>query len=386
MDPLDSSDTPQIGIRKVLDDPSLRGVRFIQAIATIGARHSADAFRICLCALTGLDLPEDDARAALAECDRNRDRLETELGRDPGLDVAVADHLQSGAGPMLDSPVELTGREAMPASSPFGSGEGFLDILEAELLRAERFDRSLAVALFSPDSGDPATLIHRGLSIAREVARDTDSLAPIDLDRLAVLFPCTGEEGALLAAGRLLDRMSVTTGTTWSVGISERKGGPGGMTELMREAALSLSAARSAGGGLVRAHRRERRAHPRRRPGSAIIGRVRDADGADRAAPPNSAVPSNRVNLEDLSLCGARLVSTRDIATGTDVVLALRESSALPRQVALPGRVIRSRPLPDGPGFEAVLMFSVNNAPRYKLAGILADLDVGGSASRETNG
>ena len=118
----------------------------------------------------------------------------------------------------------------------------------------------------------------------------------------------------------------------------------------------------------------------------AIIGRVRDADGADRAAPPDRAAPSNRVNLEDLSLGGARLVSRRDIATGTDVVLALRESSALPRQVALPGCVIRSRPLPDGPGFEAVLMFSVSNAPRYKLAGILADLDVGGSASRETNG
>ncbi|MEE9292580.1 MAG: PilZ domain-containing protein, partial [Acidobacteriota bacterium] len=109
-------------------------------------------------------------------------------------------------------------------------------------------------------------------------------------------------------------------------------------------------------------------------------------DGADRAAPPDRAAPSNRVNLEDLSLGGARLVSTRDIATGTDVVLALRESSALPRQVALPGRVIRSRPLLDRPGFEAVLMFSVSNAPHYKLAGILADLDVGGSASRETNG
>ena len=383
MDPLDTSDTAHIGIRKVLDDPSLRGVRFIQAIAEIGSRHSADSFRICLRALTGLDLPEDDARAALAECDRNRDRLETELGRDPGLDVAVADHLQSGAGPVLESPVELTGREVMPASSPVGSGEGFLGILEAELLRAERFDRSLALALFSPDSGDPATLIHRGLSIAREVSRDTDSLAPVDPGRVAVLFPCTGEDGARLAAGRLLDRLSATTGTTWSVGISEREGGPGGTTELMREATLSLSAARSAGGGLVRAHRRERRAHPRRRPGRAIIGRVRDADGEAR---PDGAVPSDRVNLEDLSLGGARLVSTKDIAAGTEVVLALRESSALPRQVALPGRVIRSRPLPDRPGFEAVLRFSASDAPRYRLAGILADLDVGGSVSRGTNG
>lgn len=380
MDPLDFSDMARIGIRKVLDNPSLRGPHLMQAIGEIDSRHNAESFRLCLRLLTGLDLPEADARAMLAECDRNRDRLETELGRDPGLDVAAADHLQSGRGGKLDPLVELTGREAMPASSPIGSAGDFLGMIEAELERAERFDRSLALALFSPDSGELATLIHRGLSIAREVARDTDSLAPIDPDRLAMLFPCTGEEGARLAAGRLLERLSVMTGTTWSAGISKREDGPGGTPELIRQAALSLSVARSAGGGLVRVHRRERREHTRRRPGRAIIGRVQSTLGSD-------PVPlSGRVDLEDLSLGGARLVSARDITAGTDVVLALRESTALPRQVALPGRVIRSRSLPDRRGFEAALRFSASEAGRYRLAGILADLSVGRSASREENG
>ncbi len=370
LDPLDSRDAAHSRILEILDRSSLRGDPFLQAIDELGARHAIEPHRSCLRVLAGIDLTEGEARAILAGADRHRDRLQAGLGRDPGLAVALADHLLSRAAPFPEAAAPPPAGGSAPG--PEGADALFADAVERELNRAGRFHRPLALAQIAPDRDDATTWIARALEIAREVARDTDTLAPLKGGRFAALLPCTDEAGGLLAAERVLERLRGATSASWSAGVASRREEDRGADDLLLRAGRGLEQARAAGGGRASPFRPERRGHARRHPGPALTALLRAAGG------------ERPIELRDVSIGGARIAARHEVPAGEEVTLTLREATALAREVAMPGRVLRARPVLAASGerlFEAALRFAAREAQVYRLAGILADLPGGESAA-----
>jgi GGDEF domain-containing protein len=367
------------GIREILDDPSLRGARFIQAIHQVGSRHPIEPFQACLLALSGLRLPEPEARSFLVEIDRHRDQLEADLGRDPGLGVAVADHLHSRAVPLVDPGFRSTEQDRETAATAARPEAAFINLLEREVQRSERFDRPLGIALFAPDAaGDQALAIDQALAVAREVCRDTDLASELAPDLFGLILPCTDSPGSVRAAERVLSRLIARTGVQWSAGVVASPEQPQDAEGLLRRAEWAREVARASGGGGVRAYRPERRTHPRRQVGGSLTGEL--LLGAHPDAPSGREHGEGRIEVTDVSLGGARFGAPQELAPGTDVVLTLRESSARPREVALPGRIVRVREMPDAAGgaaWETALSFSARESQILRLAGMLANLPAG---------
>jgi hypothetical protein len=365
VDPLEPTIAVKEGIREILDDPSSRGTRFIQAIHHFGTLHSIEPFQTCLLALTGIQLPEPEAQSCLVEIDRHRDRLEADLGRDPGLGVAAVDHLHSRAVPLVDPAFRSPepDRSAVPTADRAESA--FIEVLEREVRRSERFNRPVGVALLAPESSGMKVGIDQALAVAREVSRDTDTGCRLAPHVLGFILPCTDGPGAVRAAERMLGRLLTRTGLGWSAGVVAGPDQPDEAEGLLRKAGLALEEARAAGGREVRAYRPERRSHPRRRVSGWLTGELR-VDGG-----------GGRIEVTDLSLGGARFDAPRELVPGTDVALTLRESSARPREVTIPGRIVRIQGRPDSAGgamWEAALRFSARESQILRLAGMLADL------------
>jgi len=86
--PRDPRRTVQDDIREVLADPAARGDRLIDAIESLGSRHSVEPFRALLGAAIALERTEPQARAAILAIDERRGLLQGLLARDPGSVVA----------------------------------------------------------------------------------------------------------------------------------------------------------------------------------------------------------------------------------------------------------------------------------------------------------
>lgn len=355
-------------IRSVLADPSLRGARLAEAIHGLGARPHDEPFRLALRTVLPLDLSEDQARATLDAIEAHRAGLEANLGRDPGFSVAALDYLQDQEGTLRDPLFNQAPPEGPAAArrAAIPNEASIEEIVGLELKRAERFARPAALVLLAPDGapqeGERAMLA--AAAALRDGARDTDQVARLASAGFAVILPCTAREAALLAARRLRGALLRPTGVTWSAGVAAAPGDGRTATALERCARVALEAARVRGGDRAEAHHAERREHPRRA-ASGLAGRLR-REGTETAAA-----------IEDLSLGGALIRTAERLEPGSECTLVLRETTARPREISAPLRVVRAAESPrtaGGAGWVAAVVFLSDAAGRVRLAGLLADL------------
>ena len=354
---------------KVLGDAALRGEPLEAAVATLGSREGIEPFRACLRGLSGIERPEDEARVAFLAIESHRSRLQALMRRDPGFWVAAADYFQEvEGGPRHVRPGE-SAVAALEVAGPVTAGAtpSLDELLLLETRRSERSARPLTVVVLAPDEGPGSAGIdlEAAAMILRDAARAVDHTARILPRGFAVIQPCTPGSEGVHAAGRLRNVMMAATGQPWSAGVAAHPGTACEAPALARGARVALRGARRRGGDAVVLHHGERRSYPRRLAVSRLRATLR-AGGRE-----------SEVTVEDLSIGGA-LVGVRErLAPGSDVVLALSEDSARPRQVALPSRVLRADEVP-GPGggtlFRTGVVFTSSGGARHVVAGLLADL------------
>ena len=369
MDPHDLRREVQDEIDRILANPEMRAARLLGAIGELGPGFGVAPYSTCLRALVPIDRSDGAARILLEEIEAHRTRLQTSLGRDPGLSVAALDYLHDLEGALAD-PVFREGGIPPPKARPAGSDLGSVsldELLDLEMRRSERFGHPVALTLLAPDSvGMGEDLLAVASQTLRMATRDTDHAARLLPDGFALILPCAGEEGALKTADRHRLGLRAATGVKWSCGVAACADGPWEARLLAEAARRALASARDAGGDAVRPYRAERREYPRRSVGPSIAAVLR-AEGSDLA-----------VRILDLSIGGSLLLTRRRIDPGSRILLELREASARPREVVLSSRVVRSEatsePSLDGPAWRSGVAFLADVEARCRVAGILSDL------------
>jgi len=355
----------QNDIRQVLGDPTLRGDPLLEAISNLGSRHSVEPFRAVLECSVPLDCPETEARETVAAIDRHRSALEAALGRDPGFMVAAFDLLHETDRTLRD-PVfreEQTAGAVSSGDGAPGAPEVLEEAMRLETRRAERFGRPLAVAVLSPDvPGRMAPgLLGAGLAALCDGARDMDVVAADAAGDFVVLLPCTGGREGMRAADRFRRSLEAATGSGFCAGVAAASGPAAQAHLLARHARQVLLSARRTGAGIA-LHRAERRSHPRITVGGGLSARLR-CEGIE-----------SEIGVEDLSLGGALLATSRRVDPGREVVLALRGSGARPAGFLIPSRVLRvvDGPTPGQAPWVAAVGFSRES--RLRVAALLAGL------------
>jgi two-component system, cell cycle response regulator len=131
-----------------------------------------------------------------------------------------------------------------------------------EVKRSRRYGYPVSLGLFAVDGwaqlaaglapSGAAALLAELLAVLTSAVRDIDLAVPFDEDRLVVLMPHTGPEGALAVARRLVARVrerEATARFTVSAGIAGHAGGGTvSFGVLVKAAVAALTRARAAGG------------------------------------------------------------------------------------------------------------------------------------------
>lgn len=351
-------------IREVLGDKDLRGDLLIEALSTLGSRHSVEPFRAALGCSVPLDRPEPEARDTVAAIERHRGAIEALLGRDPGFTVAALDLLHEMDRTLRDP---VFREEGPPAESPGNGGPGAPGLLEEalhlETHRAERSGRPLAVAILSREDsgGRVARDTGAGIAVLRDSARDIDVIAEDPAGDIVILLPCTGGREGLRAADRFRRSLLAATGGDYRAGVAAASGRAAHGHALLRLARQALQEARRTGSGTA-LHRPERRSHERILVGLGLSARLRCGEF------------ELEVGVEDLSLGGALLATPRRVDPGCEVVLALRGSGARPAGFLIPSRVLRvlDGPAPGQAPWRAAVGFG--KEARLRVAALLSGL------------
>jgi len=354
----------QEDIQVLLEKPSLRGASLADAIGLLGGRHGVEPFRTVLRALSGVALPEDEARRAMMAIEDHRAALERDLGRDPGLLVAALDRLHGVDGVLGDPVFEDARPEDLRSPAAASPEPSFDDHLQDEARRSERFHRPLSLAMLAC-AADAEEAWGEGVEEGlREAARDTDRVEPLAHGRLALLLPCTGPDAAVAAAERMRSVLAARSARPWTAGLSSFPVPAPDAAALITQARAALDEALRIGRTSL-LYREDRRAHPRRSIGNRLSARIRE-DGRE-----------TEVLVEDLSLGGARIVAARRFMAGTGVELLLREHTARPRSARIVARVVRAVDAPDpeeAGSYRSAVIFLATPSERMNLAGVLADL------------
>jgi diguanylate cyclase (GGDEF)-like protein len=98
---------------------------------------------------------------------------------------------------------QMQEEELAPAAIPIPRREAFIGSVDAEVLRAHRYERPLSVAIVEIDDDTERSLAEIGRRLDG-VARHSDVLGRIADRQLGVLMPETGQPEALRASLRLL--------------------------------------------------------------------------------------------------------------------------------------------------------------------------------------
>ncbi len=377
MDPQALNRACEDELREVLGSPSLRGEELKSAIATLGVRRGIEPFRAGLWLLARIDQSEEEARAVFDAVELQRGLLQERLGRDPGLAVAALDSVLSPDGSARLATQRQGPRAGFGISADGGVPEtpSFDELLGFEVRRAARFREPLALLVLAPDrSADDPPLMSQAAAILGQALRDTDQAARILPAGYVAILPSTPAASALDAADRLRESLLAATGVAWSAGVAAAPDLPWEPEALARGAREALRSAWLSGGQQVAPHRAERRAHPRRPAGDRVAAVLR-RDGLDR-----------EMILADLSMGGALLGVNERLSPGSEVLVALRETSARPRKAEVLSRVVRvDRNPPDAGGapWRTAVCFVAGSKDRLKVAGLLADLPAPSSRGPE---
>ncbi len=358
----------------ILANPALRGARLTEAVGGTLSRRCADPYRTVLQCAASIDLPEAQARAAMTAIEQQRSDMEALLGRDPGFPVAALTWLHEVENRLPNPGFRGAGGAALTTG---GSGTPAAIVLdlpeEEEARRGERYNRPFSCVMLAPDEAAAAgrDALVSAASRVRESARDVDQTRATP-DAIRVVLPCTAGEGARVAAERWRRVLCGATGLGWSAGVASS---PRPVREAHTVAALAgeaMRSARLAGGDRTAAYRPEKRAHARRPVGTWLAGELRVDERGTPAV------------IEDLSLGGALLGTSEALVAGSDVMLAVRDTSVRPRTVVMASRIERCAA---GTGASATrwrtaVAFRGDAEARQHLARLIADLPVGPPADR----
>lgn len=369
MDPRALTRAARDEIRTILGDPALHGGRLAEAIRDLGARHAIEPFRACLGAITPIDRTEPAAQRFIQSIDTHRSVMQAKLGRDPGFGIAAIDYLHN---------VERFIDDPLPPASRAGTSTGWvrregavLESLQQALVlnvrRCERFGRPLALAVLRPDraaagrSRIPSTTV----AALQGAVRDVDHAARILPEGFAVILPCTSGQGGVITAERLRVMLTSAVEARWSAGVASCPEYPWDAIRLARRAQEALVRARGRGGDRTEWSHPERRAARRRTIGNG---------GLSVSLPGHAA--QRRIDIDDLSMSGARVRTERRLAREQRVTLALSGNSARSRHVALAARVVRAERKERGADadWSIGLQFVDDEPARSRIAGLIADL------------
>ncbi len=274
----------------------------------------------------------------------HREGLRTQLGRDPGLRVAVLDYFMNVSRELKSPKViemsvfERTERSAITDGlTSLYNHSYFLTSLRQEILRSKRHDSRTALLLLDLDDfkqlndghghveGD--RVLARTAALLRETVREIDLAARYGGEEFAVILPDTSPTGAYVVAERVRERIEERFGrgrplppVTISGGIAVYPDDAATPADLIVRADEALYRAKAAGKNRITLARGERRRHLRV-PASTPL--TLGASGRRVAA-------ARAKNWSE----GGLLVSLRDpVPVGSAVDLVIRSPEAAARGV-----------------------------------------------------
>ena len=279
----------------------------------------------------------------------HREALRTELGRDPGLRVAILDYFLN-VSRELKSPkvIEMAVYERTERSAITDGLTGlfnhsyFLQCLRQEILRSKRHEIRTALLLLDLDDfkqlndshghveGD--RVLNRTAALVRETVREIDLAARYGGEEFAVILPDTSGTGAYVVAERVRERIEERfrrgrpiPRVTVSGGIAVFPDDAGTPADLIVRADEALYRAKAAGKNRITLVHGERRRHLRVPASHPVTVGASGRRAAARAK-----------NLSD----GGLLVSLRDpVPVGSAVSLLIRKPEA--PAVGMRGEVVR---------------------------------------------
>lgn len=240
--------------------------------------------------LAHLSFPEPEAERHFGRILGHRETLRRELGRDPGLRVAILDYFQN-VNRELENPlvIELKLYERTARSAVTDGLTGlfnhtyFKDALRREVHRAHRHGLKLCLALFDLDdfkhlndtkghlAGD--RVLVKAAALLRENAREIDVAARYGGEEFALILPETPRRGGLVVAERVRARVEAYfrrgrgPRVTLSGGVASWPDDAQTADELVRKADQGLYRAKALGKNRVararaESHRTSRRVKP----------------------------------------------------------------------------------------------------------------------------
>jgi diguanylate cyclase (GGDEF)-like protein len=315
--------------------------------------------------LTHLNFPEGKAARHWKKVQAHRERLSQDLGRDPGLRVALLDYFMNVCRELKNPKViELAIYERTERSAVTDGLTGlfnhayFLQTLRQEILRSKRHGLKAALLLLDLDDfkkvndqrghveGD--RVLMKAAAILRDSVREIDIPARYGGEEFAVLLPDTGRLGAFVVADRIRARIQKhfcrqRPAVTVSGGLALFPEDAGTPADLIVQADAGLYRAKAAGKNQVLLTQGERRRHRR----VAATPRVRLATNEGPA-------PVLVKNVSE----GGLLVSLRhEVPMGSTVSLVIESPDAKP--VALRGEVVHLARVPgeEEPAFDVGVRF-----------------------------
>ncbi len=250
--------------------------------ATEHPAKSCSAFiQVC----TDIEMPEIEAREALDEIVRIRNRMAQSLGRDVDIRVAMMDYFTS-VRPMLSSPklLELSSYLAQQQLTVIDDLTGLYnrrfmrETLDREVKRSRRYHMQFSVVFLDLDDfkqindqhghavGD--TVLKDVAGAIRKFLRSEDVASRFGGEEFLVLMPHTGVTGASAFALRLLRAVqrlkpAEDVRVTFSAGIACYPDDASSQDELLAAADALLYQAKEEGKNRVCTSRGNRRAHER---------------------------------------------------------------------------------------------------------------------------
>lgn len=360
-------------VRALLADDRVPAPRLLEALERLAGLDAVPAFALALSELARLEVPEKLARRLWVGLLEHREALTRELGRDPGLRVAVLDYLINREA-RLRAPVvveqetlELVERSATrdPLTGLFN--RGFMEaVLDREMRRCRRYGLELSVVMLDLDDfkgvndawghGFGDRVLRRVGRLVRGAVRDSDSPCRYGGEEFLLILPETDRLGAYAVAERVRRRVERwfeahrlegrDVRLTLSGGIAHYPEDARGPQELVSRADASLYRAKAQGKGRVALHYAERRRDVRFPPRPGV--RVQLAPAS--AGGPTPAVPRNLSR-------GGVLVETRVRFETGDRVRVQLGGSGEPTWV-IEGRVVRVEPCGALPSFIVGVAFS----------------------------
>jgi diguanylate cyclase (GGDEF)-like protein len=217
----------------------------------------------------------------------HREGLRTQLGRDPGLRVAVLDYFLNVSRELKSPKViemsifERTERSAITDGlTSLYNHSYFLSSLRQEILRSKRHDSRTALLLLDLDDfkqlndghghveGD--RVLARTAALLRETVREIDMAARYGGEEFAVILPDTSPTGAYVVAERVRERIEERfrrgrplPAVTISGGIAVYPDDAATPADLIVRADEALYRAKAAGKNRITLARGERRRHLR---------------------------------------------------------------------------------------------------------------------------